>query len=254
MSDLKPADTRILERILSMGQGYVLDFSNRTFSEFFEAELNIDIDEARWSERGGFKANRMRAFWQLADNRKVAKLLKALWLLREENNPELTDSDRDRYFAVIARLEGASYTVRTDAIEQFVADETLEELIAAIERDIQADVPHTALDRLHTYCMKKFAHLLAQDQPGVQPAATLNGRAGQYLNVQKRAAKTWRPVSFEIMTATVKIFEQFNDVRNNASSAHDNTLIAKAEARFIFDGVANLLRFLKATEGQKFGV
>ena len=47
----------------------------------------------------------------------------------------------------------------TDAIARFKQDETLEELIAAIERDIGVDKPAAAADRLHTYCMKKFAHL-----------------------------------------------------------------------------------------------
>jgi hypothetical protein len=54
---------------------------------------------------------------------------------------------------------------RTDAIERFRQDETLEELISAIERDIGANKPAAALDRLHTYCMKKFSHLL--DERGI---------------------------------------------------------------------------------------
>lgn len=255
MSNLKPTETRVLERLLSMGSGYVLDFSNRTMAEFFEAEIGLDIYDDRWSFRGDSKANRMRAFWTAADEMSVARALRALWLCRLEvpyGDPP-TEEDRQKYFAIIAKLEGDSGTANTNGIERFSRDETLEELVAAIERDVQAGSPSTALDRLHTYCMKKFAHLLHEHQPEVIPSATLNGRAGQYLNSHKREAKAWRPVSFEIMTSTVKIFEHFNDTRNNASLAHDNTLVTKAEARFIFDGVVNLLRFLKATEGASFG-
>ena len=47
-----------------------------------------------------------------------------------------------------------------DAFDKFAADETLEELIAAIERDIQANKSAAVLDRLHTYSMKKLAHLI----------------------------------------------------------------------------------------------
>ena len=255
MGNLKPTDTRVLERILWMGEGYVLDFSNRTMAEFFEAEVGLDIYDERWAFRGDSKANRMRAFWTAADDLLVAKALRALWLYRLEvpHKDAPTEQDREKYFAVVGKLEGTTITANTDGIERFSADETLEELVAAIERDVQAGSPNTALDRLHTYCMKKFAHLLHEHQPETTPAATLNGRAGQYLNAHKRDAKTWRPVSFEIMSATVKIFEQFNDTRNNASLAHDNTLVSKAEARFIFDGVVNLLRFLKVTEGNSFG-
>ena len=255
MSNLKPAETRVLERMLLMGSGYVLDFSNRTMAEFFEAEIGLDIYDERWAFRGESKANRMRAFWTAADEMTVARVLRGLWSCRLEvayGDPP-TEQDRQKYFAIIAKLEGDAGTANTDGIERFSRDETLEELVAAIERDVQAGSPNTALDRLHTYCMKKFAHLIHEHQPDIIPAATLNGRAGQYLNSRKKEAKSWRPVSFEIMTATVKIFEQFNDTRNNASLAHDNTIVSKAEARFIFDGVVNLLRFLKATEGESFG-
>lgn len=238
-----------------MGSGYVLDFSNRTMSEFFEAEIGLDIYDERWAFRGDSKANRMRAFWTAADDALVARVLRALWLCRLEvpYGDAPTEEDRQKYFAIIGRLEGDAGTAKTDVIERFSADQTLEELVAAIERDVQAGSPNTALDRLHTYCMKKFSHLLHKHQPETIAANTLNGRAGQYLNSYKKEAKVWRPVSFEIMTATVKIFEQFNDTRNNASLAHDNEIVSNAEARFIFDGVVNLLRFLKATEGANFG-
>ena len=51
-------DLRAVEDVFGMGSGYVLDFSNRTFAEFF-ADLGIDIDH-EFPE--GSKANRLRAF------------------------------------------------------------------------------------------------------------------------------------------------------------------------------------------------
>jgi hypothetical protein len=103
--------------------------------------------------------------------------------LREKREPPLTAQEvpRDKgvrlpaIFGLITRLEGGSEIARTDALDQFVPDETLEELIASIERDIAADKPAAALDRLHTYCAKKFGHLLdarsiewKRDEPCVQ--------------------------------------------------------------------------------------
>ena len=143
-------------------------------------------------------------------------------------------------------------TARTDAIDRFSPDETLEELVSAIQRDVDAGKPETALDRLHTYCMKKLAHLITQAEADAAPAATLNARLGQYLSPARRNAKSHHPVSFEIMTGAVKTFEMFNNVRNDRSLAHDNVLIDRAEARFIFDAIVNVLRFIKATEGQTF--
>lgn len=67
-------DLRAVEDIFEMGSGYVLDFSNRTFAEFF-ADLGIDIAQ-EYPE--GSKANRLRAFLRGADASRVAQTLEAL--------------------------------------------------------------------------------------------------------------------------------------------------------------------------------
>jgi hypothetical protein len=47
MANIKPFDIRFLEEIFSKhrGRGYVLNFSDCTFAEFFDAELGVDIDD-----------------------------------------------------------------------------------------------------------------------------------------------------------------------------------------------------------------
>jgi hypothetical protein len=44
MADLSSIERRKLERLLRMGGGYVLDFSDRTFREFFEEHTRRDIE------------------------------------------------------------------------------------------------------------------------------------------------------------------------------------------------------------------
>jgi hypothetical protein len=46
MSDLTAIEKRKLERALGMESGYVLNFSNRTFIEFFLDSFAIDIYDA----------------------------------------------------------------------------------------------------------------------------------------------------------------------------------------------------------------
>ena len=41
---IRAIDLRLIDDLFEMGGGYVLDFSNRTFAEFFADELGIDID------------------------------------------------------------------------------------------------------------------------------------------------------------------------------------------------------------------
>jgi uncharacterized protein (TIGR02391 family) len=78
MSDLKTIDKQILENLFQMGGGYVLDFSDRTMAEFFDDELDVDIESEEYNYASGSKANRMRGFWSEASNELVAKSIEKL--------------------------------------------------------------------------------------------------------------------------------------------------------------------------------
>lgn len=79
MSDLNAIEKRKLERALGMGSGYVLNFSNRTFAEFFLDSFGIDIYDAKYNYGSGSKANRMRAFWERESNYLVGRVLDLLF-------------------------------------------------------------------------------------------------------------------------------------------------------------------------------
>lgn len=245
-----------LDKLFQMESGYVLNghFSDRTSASFFAEELNIDIDDPQYARNGASKAKRLRCFLLTVDPATAGRVLRALWTYREDLRNQLGQEEWapvsvKKLFELIERLECGS--PRTDAIERFSGDRTLDELVSAIERDIQANKPQVALDRLHTYCMKKFAHLLLLRGEVPQPNESLNARAGRYFNPLRRTGKI-RPISEKIMKNTIETFELFNNIRNNESLAHDNVLVAPSEARFIFDAVVNLLRFLKSIEGHRF--
>lgn len=75
MADLTGPEKRAFERVLAMGGGYVLDFSNRTFSEFVMDSTGRDIYDARYDHGSGSKANRLRGFWQAESPHTVARLM-----------------------------------------------------------------------------------------------------------------------------------------------------------------------------------
>jgi hypothetical protein len=59
--------------------GYVLDFSNRTFTEFFEDHFEVNIYADAFSEKGTSKLNRLLAFIELSPPHVVIELLRLLW-------------------------------------------------------------------------------------------------------------------------------------------------------------------------------
>lgn len=258
MTRLRQIDRSFLDEVFEMGSGYVLNFSDRTFTEFFESELSLDIDDPKYRLNGSSKGKRLRAFLQIESEAVVAKALRALWEYRDDVRGPFDVQDdtvrhqKDRFFKIVHSIEGAVSLARTDAIDKFADNQTLEELISAIERDIQANKPEAALDRLHTYCMKKFAYVLDQKGIPFDKEAPLQSRAGKYIKALEGEGRV-RDISLKIMKSSISIFDSFNSVRNNESFAHDNEILEKVEARFIFDAVTNILRFMKDFEKNKFG-
>ena len=53
--------------------GYVLNFTDKTFREFFEDELSIDIDSGKYKANGTSKMNRLRAFCKKEEINIVSK-------------------------------------------------------------------------------------------------------------------------------------------------------------------------------------
>lgn len=257
MVALKRSDMRIVDDAFDMHSGYVLDFSDRTMAEFFEDEFGIDIYQDKYRFNGSSKAKHLRAFIQTEDEYTVAKVARTLWQHREnlpryQNPSPETDALKTRFFDLVSRIEGGGAVPRTDALDRFKRDETLEELIAAIERDIGANKPAAALDRLHTYCMKKFAHLLDERGIAWDRGDPLQSRVGKYVKALE-AERDIREITRRIIKSAISVFDQFNDIRNNRSFAHDNDLIDQAEARFIFDAISAFLRFVKTIETSRFG-
>lgn len=234
-----------------MHGGYVLNFSDRTMAEFFEGELRLDLELEKYRANGGSKARRLRAFIALEEPYIVAQVLRRLWKHRQTvpmyAESETSSGIEQRLFDLISKIEGGGGIPSTDALYQFKRDETLEELIGSIERDIAADKPAAALDRLHTYCMKKFSYLLESRSIVCERQEPLHSRAGRYVKALEQE-RTLSPITRRIVKAAVSIFDDFNSVRNNESLAHDNQIVSKGEARFIFDSVSAFLRFIKSVE------
>ena len=95
MNTLTYSDKLIIEELLQMTGGYVLKFSDATFTDFFDTVLRININDDKYSEHGESKAKRMRAFLKIADNKSVsvvlAEFLKLIPLQNPTYSPQLLD-------------------------------------------------------------------------------------------------------------------------------------------------------------------
>jgi Restriction endonuclease len=85
MSSIRPIEIKLVDQLFERPEdrGYVLDFSNSTFSSFFAQELKADIYHDRFSGCGTSKMNRLRCYLMVVDDAKAAEALRALWEYRE---------------------------------------------------------------------------------------------------------------------------------------------------------------------------
>lgn len=112
VSSLRNLDLNVVADLMGFirGTGYVLDFSDNSFSQFF-AELDVDIDDSRYSDCGGSKGKRLRRYLELVDDGSACKTLRALWdhrkdwLLRTGQDDPVQNSEA-RYLTLINRLGG----------------------------------------------------------------------------------------------------------------------------------------------------
>jgi Restriction endonuclease len=113
MPNIRSIDMMFLDDAFDMGSGYVLNFSDRTFAQFFGEELNIDIDDPQYAKNGTSKAKRLRCFLQTVDIPTVIRTLNALWEYREAVRQSFGHEDKvqnahGRLLSLINRLSGGS--------------------------------------------------------------------------------------------------------------------------------------------------
>lgn len=105
MNSLTHIEKQKLERELGMGSGFVLNFSNRTFEEFFREVVGVQIYDSLYDYSSGSKANRMRAFWRVASDKQLVLLFQGLlegWEIFSDN--PISDTSRDLIQSILTKL------------------------------------------------------------------------------------------------------------------------------------------------------
>lgn len=123
---LDKKDQRVIETYFNMGTGYVLNYSNRTFSEFFE-QFSIDIYDDRYAEFGDSKAKRLRSFFNQHDNSFISKILLEMIAehdIERETNPfsytDHNDDLRQRCINIANQLSQSSNQTQPPLEKRFV--------------------------------------------------------------------------------------------------------------------------------------
>ncbi len=255
MSDLSHIEKRKLETLLDMGSGYVLDFSNRTFDEFFLDELNIDIYDEKYSVAGTSKANRLRTFWRIESNYTVSKSIlkmidyyKSIYL-KTSNDFEDKKLLIEECTSIAKRIGSDIKTEQITELENIdIKDINLELLLKSIRDSIEKNEPVFALDRLHTYSIKYIHSLCEKHGIPYDNNKPLHSCYGEYIKILDSNGLIETDMTRKILKYATSIFDRFNYVRNNQSLAHDNELLNYDESLLIYRSITSVLAFIKSIE------
>ena len=118
---ISPTEMQVVERVLNMPTGYVLDLSDRTFDEFIAHEVGLDATAPRFSENGRSKAKRLRRILTSLPSSQQAKLLRAFLEYRDsparEGRLDLLDEEwRQSYEKIIRKLEALEPSTPTISV------------------------------------------------------------------------------------------------------------------------------------------
>lgn len=78
MANLSQIEMQKFEALLSMGGGYVLNFSSQNFDRFVKGVVRINIFTPKYETYGSSKAKRLRALWEIESDAIVGRLLEEL--------------------------------------------------------------------------------------------------------------------------------------------------------------------------------
>lgn len=249
MSDLSGSERRKLEKLLGMGSGYVLNFSDRTFGDFFD-EYRVEIDNEQYKTGGTSKANRMRTFWTMANNHVLGRVIEGLIDYANEeqcfgdSNPLLVANCQN----IARRLLSDQPVAELDALTAISDDYDFEIVADHVREAIDKNQPEAALDRLHTF-VNKFVRISCERYNiDITVDKPLNSIFGEYVKKLREEGHLESAMTDRILRASISVLEAFNDVRNNKSLAHDNPILNYEESLLIFNHVAASIRFIKKLE------
>lgn len=134
------------------------------------------------------------------------------------------------------------------AIQPNKQDEDFIKLAKSIRDKIEENQPEIALDHLHTYLVKYLRELNNKHDIDYKKETPLHSLFGGYIKTLNEKKMLESKMSKTIMKYSISILDEYNDIRNNKSFAHDNSLLNYNEAKLIFNNISNLIQFINSIE------
>jgi hypothetical protein len=124
---------------------------------------------------------------------------------------------------------------------------------AAVGGYVSRGEPGLALDRLHTLLTKYVRERCQRHGIAAPRDEPLQSLFGEYVKHPRAVGRLGTEMVVRILRACVSALDAFNPVRNDRTLAHDNAVVWRAEATFLFNHVTSLVRFVDAIDPDHAG-
>ena len=248
VADLTFIEKSKLEKLFGMGSGYVLDFSNRTFTKFVADSVGKDIVDDKYAYGTGSKANRLRAFWSEEPNYVVGKLIADLIEYCRPNSSAAEVTQLEECRQIAKRLRQGAPIPDMEALTPNSDGRDFDVLAKSVREAISNNEPEAGLDRLHTFVVKYVRVLCQKRGISVEREKPLHSLFGEYVKRLKEDGMIESEMTERILKSSISVMEAFNRVRNEQSLAHDNPVLNYNESLLIFNHVASAIKFIAAVE------
>ncbi|MFY3791682.1 abortive infection family protein [Ureibacillus sp. MALMAid1270] len=125
-----------------------------------------------------------------------------------------------------------------------VSSEAIQVLSDEIKSKLQDNQPELALDRLHTFSIRFFRELCKKYKLDYKKEDSLHTLLSKYRKFAEETGVIQSNMTLQILKANTNILNNFNNVRNEESYAHDNEILNKIESKLICNHVIALLKFI----------
>lgn len=254
MANLSFSDKKRLETFLDMGGGYVLNFSNNSLQRFVHDAIGVDIYNPKYDYgSSASKANRIRGIWEKESDYQVGLLTEAFVIYWTEFIGGDTISDDQ--FKILKACEALAHKLKSESlgaqiqvIQATSDDINFHKLAKQVREAIEKNEPETALDRLHTYVVRFIRELCDKHGIAYDKDKPLHSFYGEYIKHLKKIDLIKSNMTERILKSSISTLEAFNDVRNNQSFAHDNSILNYHESLLIFKNISSIVEFINSIE------
>ena len=254
MAQIPAYENAIIEKLFQMKEGYVMDFTNSSISQFIGTSISRNIYDAKYADgNSGSKANRLRKLFQVEPDRIVGKLLNDL-----ADYYKAISSDTNFNEAGFQTLKSLADSLQQFPIKmeeslvpvaEYLGDQEYYSLVLAeIKDSLTRNQSEACIDRVHTFISGLARQLCEKHELKYENNQTVSKIFNQYFAHVKQCIPDLSEMSIQIMRGTANVIHHFDNVRNTRSLAHPNPLLSKAESNFILTSVSNFLMFVRQLE------